>query len=283
MLREFFDGKVPNSGPSPDEAVAHGAALQAEGLAVEINAELAAANAARWADDAVLERVGALAAVMSKVGRGSEALALHERAVAANPKRPSAHVKLGSALGTAGRTAEAAGMFGRAVTLYGAAAAAAGHNPLEASGLGVFDALSKHALALAKLSRMPEALVAYDRALATEGTEELSDRARASVHGQRALALRALQVRAQARRLRFSYSAERPFGLCAAGAGGDGGGVRGAGAGPAAGHGGEDRGWGRPAVNMRASSLPPATFTLPLRNPRGHRTFIVSRLRAGPG
>ena len=44
MLREFFDGKVPNSGPSPDEAVAHGAALQAEGLAVEINAELAATN-----------------------------------------------------------------------------------------------------------------------------------------------------------------------------------------------------------------------------------------------
>ena len=206
LLREFFDGKVPNSGPSPDEAVAHGAALQAEGLAVEINAELAAANAARWADDAVLERVGALAAVMSKVGRGSEALALHERAVTANPKRPSAHVKLGSALGTAGRTAEAAGMFGRAVTLYGAAAAAAGHNPLEASGLGVFDALSKHALALAKLSRMPEALAAYDRALATEGTEELSDKARASVHGQRALALRALQVRAQ-RQLRFSNSA----------------------------------------------------------------------------
>ena len=53
---------------------------------------------------------------------------------------------------------------------------------------------------------MPEALAAYDRALATEGTEELSDKARASVHGQRALALRALQVRAQ-RQLRFSDSA----------------------------------------------------------------------------
>ena len=81
--------------------------------------------------------------MLSKAGRSSEALSLHETCAAANPTSQAAQVRLGSALGTAGRLAEAELMLRRAVSV-GAAAPDA-------------NAMAKHALSLAKLKRMDEA------------------------------------------------------------------------------------------------------------------------------
>lgn len=54
----------------------------------------------RWSAQAV----GKLANLMTRAGRGSEALVLHETSVRANPDNAGVHIEYGMALGTSERT-----------------------------------------------------------------------------------------------------------------------------------------------------------------------------------
>lgn len=121
---------------------------------------------AGWSDPESLTVVDTLASMMSKGGNAEEALQLQRRCIAADPESAMAHIKLGTTLGKLGRLGEAEQAFAESSER----ATSTVEPQLRA------EALAKHGLALAKLSRSTEALASARAALAVDPTYPLAIR-----------------------------------------------------------------------------------------------------------
>ena len=204
-LRSCSESVAQVAGASPDEATVERLvfchALLAKTAyeqgslaeAVELQRGAAAASfgvpAARlwqdgraWRDSDSQQRETArtLATMLSKAGRLEEAVPLYRHGMQADPQHLGSASGLGTALARLGRMPEAESVLAVAVDLAQA----------QGEVQGLADIVSKHALCLAKLRRMTEAVGAYERALAVP---EISAAAREAWEQQRDAARAALR------------------------------------------------------------------------------------------